>query len=119
MVRGDSDDESEAHIVSQRKEDSNPRGLILSSSYPQVVKFSDVYCIKVDVAVDDARSLDFLPPVEQLKVMICQLEKLKKDNGHEYVVTLNNKYLDVGELRKLVVLHDMKVIKYQVEQENE
>ena len=119
MVGGGNDDESEAHTVSQRKEDSNPPGLIWSSSYPQVVKFSEVYCLKVDITIDDARSLDFLPPVEQLTVMISQLETLRKDNGHEYVVTLNNKYLDVGELRKLVMLHDMKVSKYQVEQENE
>ena len=119
MVGGGSDDESEDHIVSQGKEHSNPRGLIWSSSYPQVVTFSEVYCLKVDVTIDDAHSLDFLPPVEQLTVMICQLEKLKKDNGHEYGVTLNNKYVDVGKRRKVVVLHDVKVIKYQVEQENE
>ena len=112
MVGGGSDDESEDHIVSEGREDSNPCGLIWSSSYPQVVTFSEVYCLNVDVAIDDAHSLDFLPPVELLKGMICQREKLKKDNGHEYVVTLNNIYLDVGELRKLVVLHDMTVIKY-------
>ena len=119
MVGGGSDDESEDHIVSQGKEDSNHHGLIWSSSYPQVVTFSEVYCLKVDVTIDDAHSLDFLPPVEQLTVMIYQLEKLKKDNGHEYGVTLNNKYVDVGKRRKVVVLHDVKVIKYQVEQENE
>ena len=51
--------------------------------------------------------------------MISQLEKLRKGNGHEYVVTLNNTYLDVEELRKLVVLHDMTANKYQAEQENE
>ena len=51
--------------------------------------------------------------------MIAQLEKLRKDNGLENAVLLNKIYLDTSQLRNLVVLHDMKGIKYQVDKENE
>ena len=51
--------------------------------------------------------------------MISQLDQLRKDDGHEYVVMLDHKYFDIGELIKLVMVHDMTVIKYQIEQENE
>ena len=101
------------------REGDRQRGQMWPSTYPQVAKYGEVYCGKGDLVVDDAGSLDFLPPLEQLTVMIAQLEKLRKDNGREHIVLLNTKYLDTAQLRNLVVLHDMKAIKYQVDKENE
>ena len=86
------------------REGGKQRGEMWSSPYLQIAKYSEVYCDKGDLVVEDAGSLDFFPPSEQLLVMIAQLEHLRKDNGHE-------KKFDTAPLGNLVVVNDMTAIK--------
>ena len=98
--------------------DSSSHGVMASSRLPPSARYNVVYCSKGNLMIDDAFSLQFLPPISQLEETITQLEKLKEEHKCEYVAMLNNKYLDVIELRNLFLVHEIKNIKYQVEEEN-
>ena len=81
--------------------DSSSRGVMASSRLPPSARYNVVYCSKGNLMIDDASSLQFLPRISQLEETITQLEKLKEEYKREYVAMLNNKYLDVIELRNL------------------
>ena len=93
MVGGGStvDLEEPMKMTTVWREGGKERGQMWSATYPQIAKYSEVYCDTADLVVDDAGSLDFLPPSEQLTVMIAQLDKLRKDNGREHVVLVNKR----------------------------
>ena len=82
-------------------------------------KTNVTFCSKSNEIIEDACTLDFWPPLNQLQSIIAQLNKLKDKHEYDYIFVINNKCLDVVELRNLLVLHDIQNTKFQVEEENE
>ena len=99
--------------------DTKPRLAVASSELPPIVRHTVAFCGRANKTIDDDFKLDFLPPLSDLKSMITRLNKLKEEHEFDYIAVVNNRYLDIVELRNLLVLHDIKNTKYQVEEENE
>ena len=118
---GEGDGDMEAGMVRSLliNKDTKTRGTIASSVFPPVVKYNVTFRGRSNEIIEDACTLDFWPPLNQLQSMITQLNKLKDKHECDYIVVINNKCLDVVELRNLLVLYDIKNTKYQVEEENE
>ena len=95
------------------------RHVLAGMSCSPVVRFTEKYVENRHNTISDGRTLDFIPPLEQVNRMISRLEQFKNVRGREFIVEINGSYLDVVELRKLRLLHEKKDIKYEVTQEIE
>ena len=49
--------------------------------------------------------------------MILHLEKLEKEHDRHFFASLNNQHFDLAALKKLLLLHEMKDIKHEVQKE--
>ena len=105
-------DDAEVKATISRKE-------IAASKYLRVKEHFEIYVEKTDCLCSDVSNLYFLPPLHQIERILGHLVKLWKDDDSEYFVVINNLYLDLAEIGKSCLLHEMKEIQSEVQKEKE